>query len=131
VRKNMISYGAAAGQVATYGKLPYNKPMRRTAGGSQDRRKTGRPKDYRFDARLNREQKMLIERAADLEGRTMTDFVLHSAEAAAERTIQQRSLLILTVRETQAFVNAILNPAEPRRVLRRAARQYKEQMGTR
>jgi uncharacterized protein (DUF1778 family) len=113
-----------------YGKSPYNNVMARTAGSTKDRRKTGRPKDYRFDARLNREQKMLIERAAGLEGRTMTDFV-HSAEAAAERTIQERALLILTVRETQAFVNAILNPAEPGRVLRKAARQYKEQMGAR
>ena len=114
-----------------YGKLPYNVVMARTAGTAKNRRKTGRPKDYRFDARLNREQKMLIERAADLEGRTMTDFVLHSAEAAAERTIQERALLILTVRETQTFVNAILNPPEPGRVLRKAARQYKEHMGTR
>jgi uncharacterized protein (DUF1778 family) len=105
--------------------------MRRVARGSQGRRKTGRSKDYRFDARLNREQKMLIERAADLEGRTMTDFVLHSAEVAAERTIQERALLILTVRETEVFVNRILNPAEPGRVLRRAARQYKEHMGAR
>jgi uncharacterized protein (DUF1778 family) len=114
-----------------YGKSPYNNFMPRTDDTTKDRRKTGRPRDYRFDARLNREQKMLIERAADLEGRTMTDFVLHSAEAAAERTIQERALLILTVRETQAFVNAILNPAEPGRVLRKAARQYKEQMGAR
>ena len=101
------------------------------ADRTQSKRKTGRPKDYRFDARLNREQKMLLERAADMEGRTMTDFVLRSAEAAAERTIQQRALLILTVRETQAFVKAILNPSEPGRVLRKAARQYKEYVDAR
>src|SRR5213595_3205375 len=95
------------------------------------KRKSPKSKAYRFDARLNEEQKVLLERAADLEGRTMTDFVLHSAEAAAERTILERALLIMTVRETQAFVNAILNPAEPGRVLRKAARQYKEQMGAR
>ena len=86
-------------------------------------------KGYRFDARLNHEQKLLIQRAADLEGRTMTDFVLHSAEAAAERTIKERARLILTVRETEMFVNAILKPAEPGPVLRKAARQYKEKMG--
>ena len=34
---------------------------------------------------VKEEQKLLIQRAADLEGRSMTDFVLHSAEAAAER----------------------------------------------
>src|SRR6266581_3726533 len=89
------------------------------------RKKTPGAKAYRFDARLNEDQKTLIQRAADLEGRTMTDFVLHSAETAAERTIQERSMLILSARDTEAFVNAVLNPAEPRAVLRRAAQQYK------
>jgi uncharacterized protein (DUF1778 family) len=86
---------------------------------------------YRFDARLNEEQKLLIQRAADLVGRTMTDFVLHSAEAAAERAIQDRAMLILTARETEAFVSSILNPPKPGLVLRKAARQYKQQMGRR
>jgi uncharacterized protein (DUF1778 family) len=83
-------------------------------------------KAYRFDARLNEEQKTLIQRAADLEGRTMTDFVLHSAEQAAERTIQQRTLLIMNARESEAFVNVIFNPPEPGSVLRKAAQQYKD-----
>jgi uncharacterized protein (DUF1778 family) len=89
------------------------------------KRKTPKAKAYRFDARLNEEQKVLIQKAADLEGRTMTDFVLHSAETAAERTIEERVMLILSVRETEAFVDAILRPAGPGPVLRAAARHYK------
>ena len=90
-------------------------------------KKEPKPKSkvYRFDARLDEDQKTLIQRAADLEGRTMTDFVLHSAEAAAERTIQERVMVILSARETEAFVNAILNPPEPGPVLRAAAQAYK------
>ena len=86
-------------------------------------------KAYRFDARLNAEQKVLIQKAADLEGRTMTDFVLHSAEAAAERTIEERAMLILSARETETFVDAILHAAEPGPVLRSAARHYKRTIG--
>ena len=86
---------------------------------------------YRFDARLNEEQKILIQRAADLEGRTMTDFVLHSAEAAAERTIEKRAMLVLTIRETNAFANAILNPPCPGSVLRQGAREYRKNLGLR
>ena len=93
--------------------------------------RTPKAKVYRFDARLNEEQKLLIERAADLEGRTMTDFVLHSAEAAAQRTLQERAMLILTARETEAFVSALLNAPEPGPVLRKAARQYRNQIGSR
>jgi uncharacterized protein (DUF1778 family) len=88
-------------------------------------------KTYRFDARLNEEQKLLIQRAADLEGRTMTDFVLYSAKAAAERTIERRAMLILTARETEAFADAILNPAAPGPVLRRAAREYRKETASR
>ena len=92
-------------------------------------RKTPKAKDYRFDARLNEEQKVLIQKAADLEGRTMTDFVLRSAQAAAEHTLQDRAMLILSARETESFVDAILNPAEPGPVLRAAARHYKKYAG--
>jgi uncharacterized protein (DUF1778 family) len=91
--------------------------------------KPAKAKAYRFDARLNEEQKVLIQKAADIEGRSMTDFVLHSAETAAERTIEERAMLILSVRETEAFVHAILHPAEPGPVLRAAARQYKRTIG--
>ena len=35
-------------------------------------RKRPSSKAYRFDARLNEDQKMLIQKAADIEGRTMT-----------------------------------------------------------
>src|SRR6266481_5451107 len=93
------------------------------------KQKGAKSRAYRFDARLNEHQKLLIQRAADLEGRTMTDFVLHSAETAAERTIEQRAMLILSARETEAFVDAILQPADPGRVLRAAARYYKKNMG--
>ncbi len=86
---------------------------------------------YRFDARLNEEQKLLIQRAADLEGRTMTDFVLSSARAAAEHTIERRAMLVLTARESEAFADAILEPAKPGRVLRRAARQFLEKTASR
>ena len=96
---------------------------------SPRKRSVPKAKAFRFDARLNEDQKRLIQRAADIEGRTMTDFVLSSAESAAERTIEERAMLIMTVRETESFVDAILNPAEPGPVLRAAARHYKKALG--
>src|SRR6266571_9253617 len=92
------------------------------------KRKTPTAKAYRFDARLNEEQKVLIQKAADLEGRTMTDFVLHSAETAAARTVENRAMLILTVRETELFVNAILHPPEPGPALRAAVQIHKKKI---
>jgi uncharacterized protein (DUF1778 family) len=88
-------------------------------------------KTYRFDARLKEDQKRLIQRAVDLEGRSMTDFVLHSAEIAAERTIERRAGLVLTARESEAFVDALLHPPKPGPVLRRAARDYRKRLTSR
>ena len=103
--------------------------MRQTVQRTRmQKQQTPPAKMYRFDARLNEDQKFLIQRAADLEGRSMTDFVLHSAEAAAERTIEKRAILKLTARETETFVNAILNPPGPGSVLRRAAREYRKSL---
>ena len=98
-----------------------NVKPRSTPGDRKPRAKT-----YRFDARINEAQKLLIQRAADLEGRTMPDFVLDSARSAAERVIEKHDTLILTARETEAFANAILNSPDPGLVLRRAARAYRE-----
>lgn len=56
----------------------------------------------------------------------MTDFVLYSTES--ERTIERRPILTLTVRETEAFANTILNPPDPGAVLRRAAREYRQKL---
>ena len=106
--------------------------MRQTAKrSSKPNPRRSSSKTYRFDARLNQDQKLLIQRAADLEGRTMTEFVLHSAEQAAERTIEKRSLLILTARESEAFAAALLNPPEPGPVLRRGVREYRAKVDQR
>ncbi len=59
----------------------------------------------------------------------MTDFVLHSAQEAAEETIRKRSMLTLSTQESEEFVSAILNPAKPGKVLRKAAREYKRAAG--
>jgi uncharacterized protein (DUF1778 family) len=100
--------------------------MRRT---TPRKRRSAPAKTYRFDARLNEEQKYLIQRAADLEGRSMTDFVVHSAQEAAERAIERRQMIMLTSRETEAFVDAILNPRGPGPVMRKAVREYRQKMG--
>jgi uncharacterized protein (DUF1778 family) len=118
--------------LALYGNLPYairyrGAEMRQAAVRTRKQKKVV-SKVYRFDARLDEDQKTLIQRAADLEGRTMTDFVLHSAKIAAEHTIQERAMLVLSARDTEAFVDAILKPAEPGPVLRAAVRAYKNAM---
>ncbi|MGH6959741.1 MAG: DUF1778 domain-containing protein, partial [Dongiaceae bacterium] len=54
---------------------------------STQREKSGsRTRAERLEARISRDQKTLFQRAAELQGRTLTDFVVSSAQDAAVRT---------------------------------------------
>jgi uncharacterized protein (DUF1778 family) len=64
----------------------------------------GRTRSERLEARVSAEQKSLIERAAALQGRTVTDFVLTSVQDAARRAIEEHQQLELSVRDSEAFV---------------------------
>ena len=70
--------------------------------------KHGRTRAQRLETRVTAEQKNLIERAAALQGRTITDFVLASVQDAARRTIEQHQQIELSVRDSEAFVEALL-----------------------
>jgi uncharacterized protein (DUF1778 family) len=87
-------------------------------------RKTLRQRSERVEARVTPEQKKLLERAAALEGRSLTDFVLSSAQAAAAETISRHELLKLTPDDQEVFVAALLKPPAPNKALRAAAARY-------
>ena len=84
----------------------------------------------RLEARLTEEQKALFQHAADLIGRSLTEFVVSSAQDAAARTVREHAVLTLSGRDRQVFVDAILKPAPPSRRLRQAARRYRNTTGT-
>jgi uncharacterized protein (DUF1778 family) len=111
-----------------YGDLPYIVDLPTEDAMLRTDAKKPRKKE-RIDARLNTEQKELFERAAALQGRTMTAFVLASAEEAAVRTIQDHELVQLAARDREFFVSSLLNAPTPSSKLRDAAARYKERTG--
>ena len=82
------------------------------------------PKQERLEARVSPDQKALFLRAAALEGRSLTDFLVSSAQAAAHATIHRHTLVELSARESTAFVEALLHPEEPNDRLRSAASRH-------
>lgn len=86
-------------------------------------------KDERLEARVTPDQKRLIERAAELRGSTVTDFVVVSAQQAAADTIRDFETLVLRDQARDVFINAILNPRPPNDAARAAAQRYKTEMG--
>jgi uncharacterized protein (DUF1778 family) len=88
--------------------------------------KQARTRDARLEARISHDQKTLFQHAAELQGRSLTDFVISSAHEAAIRTIETMEIIRLNADESRAFAQAMLNPREPTRRLRAAARRYIE-----
>ncbi|MGA3324566.1 MAG: DUF1778 domain-containing protein [Terriglobia bacterium] len=92
---------------------------------------TATHKVERLEARVNAETKALCQEAANLEGRSLTDFIVASAVESARRVIRERELIDLSRRDRKAFVASLLNPPSPNRRLQDAARYYKQVMGKR
>lgn len=88
-------------------------------------------KRKRFNARLTEEQKHLFEQAAALYGQSVSQFVMSSAQRAAEQTIREHSVITLSARDSRAVMDALLHPEPAGSTLRRAAERYKTIMGER
>ena len=91
---------------------------------------TPKNRTERFDARLSADDKRLFDRAAELAGRSLTEFVIGSARDEARRTIERYEVMTLTdPRDQAAFVDAMLNPPAPGRRLRQAVQRYRKATG--
>lgn len=90
---------------------------------------TSQERSERLEARITQSQKALLKQAADLQGRTLSDFIVQAASEAALRVVQEHQVITLTAREQAVFVEALLNPPEPGPRLRSAARRYRKIMG--
>ena len=90
---------------------------------------TDKSRSARLEARISVEQKTVLQRAATLSGRTLSEFVVASAQDAATRVIQEHETIRLSRVEQIAFVSALLKPPAANARLRRAAAAYRKQMG--
>jgi uncharacterized protein (DUF1778 family) len=89
----------------------------------------GVEKQERRSARLSATQKALLQEAADIEGRTLTEFVLTHAQEAARRTIREHAILRLSERDSLALMQALLAPWEPSADLRAEAQRMRDLLG--
>jgi uncharacterized protein (DUF1778 family) len=81
----------------------------------------------RLEARIEPEDKRFIERAADLSGRTMTDFIVEAAVTKAREIIQQYEAMVLTdPQDRAAFFAAMMRAPTPSDRLRAAAARYRD-----
>ena len=55
----------------------------------------------------------MLKRAAELQGRTMTDFVVAAVQEAAQRAIEQAGIVRCSLADLECFAQALLAPPQP------------------
>lgn len=79
----------------------------------------------RLEARISPDMLSVVKRAAEIQGRSVSDFVVAAAQEVAQRTIEETAIIRLSIEDQHALMEAILNPPEPNDALRKAADAYK------
>lgn len=83
-------------------------------------------REERLVARVTASDKQLFDHAAALAGSSVSSFMVTTLRAAARNVIEEHEKMRLSMRDRQAFVEAVLEDAEPNPALRAAARDYRE-----
>jgi uncharacterized protein (DUF1778 family) len=78
----------------------------------------------RIEARIAPGPLKVVKRAAELQGRSVSDFVVAAAQEVAHRTIDKAHVIRLSVQDQQRFVELLLNPPALAPALKRAKRAH-------
>ena len=74
----------------------------------------------RLEARISTDLQALLRRAAELQGRSVTDFVFTAVQTAAQSAIEQAEVKRLSRADQDCFAQALLTPPKPNAALKRA-----------
>jgi len=83
----------------------------------------------RLDARITPEALAMVRRAAQIQGRSVSDFVVAAAQDAAQKTVTEIEVIRLSRAAQEQFVALLLNPPEPTPALKRAFKRHRAMFG--
>jgi uncharacterized protein (DUF1778 family) len=75
----------------------------------------------RLEARIAPAALAMVKRAAEATGRSVSDFVVEAARAAAERELRESAVIRLAEEQQRRFVELLVKPPKPNAALKRAA----------
>lgn len=84
------------------------------------------PKPLRLEARVSAKQKHLYKQAAEIRGSTLSDFITSALQEAAMRIINEYQVIHVSIRDQEAFAEALLNPTKPNTQLLKAVKRHKK-----
>lgn len=79
----------------------------------------------RLEARVSPHVLAAVKRAAEIQGRSISDFVVTAAEQAARQAIEDTQVIRLSLEDQQKLVESLLNPPSPAPALKRAMQAHK------
>ena len=84
----------------------------------------------RLEARISTELHAMLKRAAEIQGRTMTDFVVSAVQIAAQDAIEKAEVIRLSLADQECFARALLTPPTQTPALERAFARRRELVST-
>jgi uncharacterized protein (DUF1778 family) len=88
-----------------------------------------RNRSSRLEARIAPEALAVVRRAAEIQGRSVSDFVVAAAQDAANRAIEETEIIRLSVEGQRQLAALLLHPPEPGRALKKAFQRRRELLG--
>jgi uncharacterized protein (DUF1778 family) len=79
----------------------------------------------RIEARIAPEALSVVKRAAELQGRSLSDFLVDAAVRMAQQTIEETSLIRLAVEDQRAIADSLLKPPPLTPAMARAVRRHR------
>jgi uncharacterized protein (DUF1778 family) len=79
----------------------------------------------RLEARITREALSMVRRAAEIQGRSVSDFVVAAAQEAAEKTITEIEIIRLSREAQEKFAALLLRPPAPTAALKKAFKRHR------
>ena len=78
----------------------------------------------RIEARIAPDALRIVKRAAELQGRSVSDFVVAAAQEVAHRTIDEAHVIRLSVEDQQRFLELLLKPPVLAPAMKRARKAH-------
>ena len=79
----------------------------------------------RVEARIAPDALAVVRRAAELQGRSVSDFLVAAALKDAHQTIEEAQIIRLTVDDQQRFADLLINPPPLATAMKRALKARK------
>lgn len=79
----------------------------------------------RVEARIAPDALAIVRRAAEMQGRSVSDFVVAAALKDAQRTIEDAQIVRLSIDDQQRFAELLLNPPPLAPAMKRALKARK------